>query len=268
MKQNKYLIAIDLDGTVVTGFDNYDQLSFALLKELSKSHIVVIATGRPLRSSKYFYDLLELNTPIINYNGALVQNPSNPIFPKQSNTISKADLCRLIHDNQDAITNVFCEIEDNIYLQKDTVDILPYLHVDGGHLVIGDLEEILPTDPNGAIIFSTLGSEQQLEDYVTKTFNKKMHIRFWFADTIVVSEFYNPKTSKASGLDHICKYYQIPRDNVIAIGDGDNDIEMLKYAKISVAMENAQPQLKAVATHITKSVTENGVYHFLKSYFK
>ena len=56
-----YLIAIDLDGTLLTGFDNYDKKSFELLKEISKNNFIVISTGRPYRSSKYYYDLLDLS---------------------------------------------------------------------------------------------------------------------------------------------------------------------------------------------------------------
>ena len=65
IKKHGYLIAIDLDGTLIQGFDNYNPECFALLKEIAKTNYVIIATGRPFRSSKYFYDLLELKTPII-----------------------------------------------------------------------------------------------------------------------------------------------------------------------------------------------------------
>ncbi len=82
-----YLIAIDLDGTLIQGFDNYDKLSFDLLKKLAKDNTIVIATGRPFRSSKYYYDILGLNTPIINYNGALVHHPSDTNFEKNMITV-------------------------------------------------------------------------------------------------------------------------------------------------------------------------------------
>lgn len=265
---SNYLIAVDLDGTLVTGFDNYDKKSFALLKSLARQHFVVIATGRPLRSSKYFYDLLDLKTPIINYNGALVQNPTDKLFPKQMQHIRKEDLFVFLADNKDIITNAFCEVEDFIYLQYHTTEVLPYLHHEGGDLLIGDLASNLPSDPNGAIIFSHLGSEERLVSYVKEHFFGRILLRFWHINDLVISEFYNPLTSKANALKFIVTYYNIDPQKIIALGDGHNDLEMLAYANYGVAMANAHPTLLKQAKYITKSVEENGVYHFLKNFFK
>lgn len=265
MKLQNFLIAVDLDGTLITGFDNYDKKSFRYLKKLAKHNYVVIATGRPLRSSKYYYDLLKLTTPIVNYNGALLHNPSDPNFLKQTIVIDRNDLFTLMKDNEDIIETVFCEIEDDIYLYKETDYIHPYLHHEGGKMHIGDLKTILPNNPNGAIIFSKLGSEARLVEYVEKKFEGKVRIRIWYANTVVVSEFYSPKTSKANALQKICEYYQIPREKIIAIGDGHNDIDMINLATYGVAMANAHPELKANAKYHTLSVTDHGVYYYLKS---
>jgi len=267
MKNKQYLIAVDLDGTLLTGFDHYDVKSFELLKQLANTHVVIIATGRPLRSSKYYYDLLDLKTPIVNYNGALVHNPRDESFPKQVVHIQKSDLFCFLQDNNHIIDNAFCEIEDNIYLHRETNEVLPYLHLDGGYLQIGQLETILPDNPNGAIIFSHAGTEQQLQDYINHHFNGRIQLRFWLVGDIVVSEFYNPITSKAKALQYICDYYQIDHEHTIAIGDGHNDIEMINFAQYGVAMANAHPDLIKVAKYKTINVTDSGVYHFLNSFF-
>ena len=141
MNLENYLIAIDLDGTLITDFDQHDKKSFSLLKYLTKTNFIVIATGRPYRSSKYYYNLLNLNTPIINYNGALLHHPLDCNFPKQTQHIEKSLLLKFIDDNQKHIETVFCEIGDNIYLHQDNKYVTPYLHTDGGNLVIGNLQE-------------------------------------------------------------------------------------------------------------------------------
>jgi hydroxymethylpyrimidine pyrophosphatase-like HAD family hydrolase len=171
-------------------------------------------------------------------------------------------------DNHDSIETVFCEIEDDIYVHKVTPFINPYLHSEGGRTTIGDLKEHLPSNPNGAIIFSVLGSEKTLTDYIEKEFNRRIKIRFWHVNEVVVSEFYSPNTSKANAIQKVCDYYNIPQDKVIAIGDGHNDIEMIEYAKYGVAMENSHPDLLKVAKYKTKSVKEHGVYYFLKHFKK
>lgn len=264
MKIKDYLIAVDLDGTLITGFDNYDKKSFRLLKRLAKDNYVVISTGRPLRSSKYYYDLLKLKTPIANYNGALLHHPNDLNFPKTMISINRFDLFKFMKDNEDILETVFCEIEDDIYLYKETEYIQPYLHAEGANLTIGDLTKTLQSNPNGAIIFSKLGSEAQLINYVEENFQGRIKIRIWYTKTVVVSEFYSPLTSKANALQKICEYYHIPKEKIIAIGDGHNDIEMIEYAHFGIAMGNAHPELKKVAKYHTTSVKEHGVYHALK----
>jgi Cof subfamily protein (haloacid dehalogenase superfamily) len=266
MKLKNYLIAIDLDGTVITGFDNYDKKSFRLLKRLAKNNYVVITTGRPLRSSKYYYDLLKLKTPIANYNGALLHHPNDPNFPKTMISIDRNDLFQFIDDNADILETIFCEIEDDIYLYKETDYIYPYLHADGANLTVGDFKDTLHNNPNGAIIFSKLGSEARLINYVENKFQGRIKIRIWYVNTIVVSEFYSPLTSKANALSKICEYYHIPQEKIIAIGDGHNDIEMIEFASYGVAMGNGHPDLLKVAKYHTKSVKEHGVYYFLKNF--
>lgn len=263
-----YLIAIDLDGTLIQGFDNYDKKSFEYLKKIKKDNYIVIATGRPFRSSKYYYDLLSLETPIINYNGALVHHPTDNNFTKNMITIPKEIVCKILNDNLDIIDNIFCEIEDDIYLYKKQDEINSYLHLDGGILHIGPFEQILNGNPNGAICFSKKGSEEKLETYISTTFNNKLKIRFWDDNNFVVSEIYNPLTTKGNGIKQIINYYNIPFEKTIAIGDGHNDIELLEEVNIKVAMENAHTSLLKCANYITKSVKENGVYCFLKSFFE
>ena len=265
--KNKYLIAIDLDGTVIQGFDNYDKKSFELLKKLAEEHYIVIATGRPYRSSKYYYDLLGLKTPIINYNGALVQNPHDPDFFKSMITFNRNILIDLIKDNEDILINVFCEIEDDIFLWKDTKEIVPFLHLEGGTLNVGNLDLILRGDPNGAIILSKLGSEERLKTYIKNKYHEHLSIRFWHNKEIVIAEVYNPLTSKGNALMLIARYYEIPRKQIIAIGDGHNDIEMIQMAGLGVAMGNSHPELLEVAKEKIKTVEENGVYHFLNNFF-
>lgn len=263
-----YLIAIDLDGTVITGFDNYDKKSFELLKELSLTNKVVIATGRPYRSSKYYYDILKLKTPLINYNGALIHNPFDKFFPKYMLTIPREALFDVINRNQDILINLFCEIEDEIYLWKNEDVIVPYLHVDGGNLHVGELRDILPADSNGAIAILKLGSEEILQKFIDENYANTLKIRFWDNDQFVVSEIYNPQATKGFGLNLIAKYYGIPREKIIAIGDGHNDIELLQEAGIAVAMGNSHPDLKQITDVYTEDVNNNGVYHFLYNFFK
>lgn len=268
MKKERHLIAVDLDGTLIKHFDQIDRKSFKLLKKLSKKHLVVIATGRPYRSTKQYYELLKLKTPIVNYNGALVHNPNDKSFPKHMGTIDRLHLFKIIRDNKDIILNIFSEVEDDIYLWKQDDSIKHYLHQDGGKLHVGEFEEILHENPNGSIVFSKSGSEDKLTNYIDNNFTDQFKIRFWKSDDFVISEIYSNNTSKAVGLKHIVDYYNINEKNTIAIGDGHNDIEMIEYANIGIAMGNSHPELLEKAKFLTNTIDNHGVYRALKKLIK
>ena len=263
-----YLIAIDLDGTLLEGVDGYNEDCFNLVKEIAKSNYVVIATGRPWRGSKLYYEMLELNTPIINYNGALVHNPKDNNFKEIFITIDKMDAINILNDNLDLFDNVFCEVADEVYVyKKPNDDVDDYLHAEDANLVIGNFKDTLTKNPNGVIAFSPLGSEEHLKEYIEMKYNGRLMIRFWHHYRYVISEIYNPLTTKGNALKRIIDYYNVPYEKTISIGDGNNDIEMFKVTNVKVAMGNSHPTLISHATHQTKKVSENGVYYFLKEFF-
>lgn len=69
--------------------------------------------------------------------------------------------------------------------------------------------------------------------------------------------------SKARGMERLLAHYDISREEIIAFGDGENDMEMLAYAGIGVAMGNADPEVKEIADYVTKGVGEGGIAHAL-----
>ena len=267
MKKEKYLIAVDMDGTLFNSLYEHDLKSTELLKKLKNDHMVVIATGRPYRSSGFYHNILELDTPIINYNGALVQHRTDPTFPKKLLTIPKEYLFKFIDDTKEYIHNVFCEIEDDIFVQYKTEHIMPHVHNEGGNLMFGLLPEILKNNPHGALVFLKDDYRDILVKYVEENYNGDFKIRFWKSKDEYIGELYNPKISKGQALKDIAEYYNIPRENIIAFGDGENDIEMLEYAYHGVAMGNSSDLVKAHAKHITDNIWNNGVYKFLSEFF-
>ena len=266
----KHLIIIDLDGTLMLNFKEPEKNAINYLKELTKlGHLVIIATGRPFRSSYNIYQEIGLNTPIINYNGALVKHPNDELFPVTDLRVNRFDLFKILDFIGDNLINVFSEIHDDIYVLDYNEDIHPYLHVDNGILHTGRLQDILPDNPNGCILFVKEGFVEILQKYVEDHFQDTLRSRYWGEDDLFhIVEIYNIHVNKGEGLKKAIEYYNINKNNVIAIGDGHNDIEMFNASKICVAMGNSHPALLPHANVITKSNKELGVYLFLKDYFE
>ena len=72
--------------------------------------------------------------------------------------------------------------------------------------------------------------------------------------------------SKANGIDQVCKRYGILQSETMGIGDGENDIGMLKHCAIGIAMGNATENTKQIADYVTDDIDEDGVYNALKHY--
>ena len=72
---------------------------------------------------------------------------------------------------------------------------------------------------------------------------------------------------KAATLQKLCDYLGITKDDLVACGDGYNDVSMIKFAGVGVAMGNAKPEVKEVADVITGTNDEDGLVDIVNKYF-
>ncbi len=268
---NKYLIALDLDGTILYDFDSLSETLCEFMKRVQDmGHKIVIATGRPYRSSKFVYEHFNLNTPIINYNGGLITHPRDKSFKEVNYTIDKKYIIDIFENNLIHIRNAFSEVYDSIYLYKEEKAIEPLLHTNGAtDIVVGNLKDTLKDNPNGFIIICKQGHGEIVKKYIDNKYKGLVCCRIWNLkgefDSIL--EIYTPESNKGLALEHVANHLGFNRDQIIAIGDGHNDIEMIEYAKIGVCVKNAHPKLLEVADIVLDyTSSENAVYRFLSSF--
>lgn len=264
----KYLIAIDLDGTLLQDWQTVSDKTAEYLKSLKKEgHEIVLATGRPFRSSEAFYDQLELTTPLINYNGGLVTSKHDKNFQGYSLTVDFDAILDIFHNTKKYIENAFGEVKDDIYLWKDTEEIQPLLHnFNGARLFVGDFEEILTQPTNGFIIIAKDGMGHLVEEYVRSNYPDKVLCRNWGSHYNFIIELFSPETNKGNALEYVSQYLGFEKEQIIAFGDAHNDIEMLQYAHRGIAMKNAHDSLLEIANEVTEHTnTEDGLIKHLKS---
>jgi len=266
----KKLIAIDLDGTLLHDWENVTEETVSYLKTLKEAgHIIVIATGRPYRSSVDFYNAIGLDTPLINYNGGLVTSKHDPDFVDYSLFIDKEHIIDIFNKNIDHINNAFCEIKDDIYLLKEDEEIEPLLHnFNGARLHVGNFEDTLPGPTNGFIIIAKNNEGQYIEDYIKAHHKEAVLSRNWGDEYQYIIEVFTPETNKGNALEYVANYYNMNPKDIIAFGDAHNDLEMLQYAGTGIAMANATDELKEIADMVTeKTNKENGLIEHLKTLF-
>lgn len=120
MEIKQHLIAVDLDGTLLTDDKTISERNKRTLqKAIEDGHIVVIATGRPHRASIDYYYELGLNTPMVNFNGALIHHPTDDKWDVLHNPMPIRTAQKIISACYDlTVHNIVAEVMDNVYLDR------------------------------------------------------------------------------------------------------------------------------------------------------
>lgn len=260
----KHLIALDLDGTLLTDNKTISKKNKEVLKKAKEAgHVVMIATGRPFRSSEMYYRELELDTPIVNFNGAFVHHPRHsswgfyhePLDVKVAKDIVEA--CRSFQFH-----NIIAEVIDDVYFHYHDQKLLDIFSFGNPKITTGDLADYLKDSPTSMLIHTEEDQLQKIRDHLAAVHAEVIDQRSWAAPWHVI-EIIKVGLNKAVGLKRAAEYYDIPQERVIAFGDEDNDLEMIEYAGHGVAMGNAINQLKNIANDITVTNEEDGVGVYL-----
>lgn len=267
MNKNKYLIAIDLDGTLLNNKSKISLSNKLFLRKLDKlGHKIILASGRPSRAVKFFRNQIGLHTPIICYNGAYCFHPEDNNF-KPIIYNFPIDMVRDVYNNLKHIfTNFMCETDNKIWLVKEDKKLNDFFWNDNMVITYGDLNDTLDINP-WTLIVQVKGKEDYC--YVKEVIDKHEDycVRFWTSSPY--AEVFHKETSKAKCIHHIAQYYGFPKENTIAIGDANNDIEMLEECGFGIAMINGNDNVKAIADLISKRDNHHsGVKYAIKEAFK
>jgi Cof subfamily protein (haloacid dehalogenase superfamily) len=273
MDNNRYLFVLDLDGTVLYDFDSISQSLSHYIQDIQKQgHKVIIATGRPFRSSQFVYQAFGLDTPIINYNGALIHHPLDQSFKPISRRVKKEIIYDIFDNNKTYIRNAFSELNDDIYLYRKEKAIEPLLHADHAtKLTIGDFKDTIKEDINGMIIIGHQGTGEKIKAYVDNHYKGQVLARIWQIegeyDSIL--EIFTPEVNKGIALKTVSEYLGFEPKQIVAIGDGHNDIEMLEFAGLGVAMKDAHPELIEIADIVLDHTPrEDAVFRFINQFLE
>lgn len=267
MKQ--HLICLDLDGTLLNDNKEISPYTFKVLKSLqSQGHAIMISTGRPFRASKRYYDELNMDTPIVNFNGAYVHHPKDPHFPCQHARLDEGIATSIIETlKKMEVQNIIAEVKDHVYLDRYDENLYEGFSMGEAQIEIGDLRELLNEDPTSILIEADEHMIPRIKQTLTRFYAENIEHRRWGAPYPVI-EIVKRGISKAVGIDIVKTYLNIDHQHIIAFGDEDNDIEMIKYAKHGVAMANAIPELKHVAKETTCSNNDDGIGVYLNNFFQ
>ncbi|GIO24434.1 HAD family hydrolase [Oceanobacillus sp. J11TS1] len=267
--KNKHLIALDLDGTLLSDDKKISAKNKQTINQaMEEGHIVVIATGRPGRASIQYYQELQLKTPMVNFNGALVHHPLNTNWKGFHTPMPLSTAHRIIDiSNEIEVKNILAEVQDQVYLEQYSEDIMSIFKdsTDESPYIVGDIKSKLQHDPTSVLIYPDASQVQELRSHLNDYHAEVIEHRNWGAPWNMI-EIIKKGMNKAVGLKRIAEEYNIPKENIIAFGDEDNDLEMIDYAGVGVSMGNAIEELVSVSNHQTLTNEEDGISVFLEEY--
>jgi Cof subfamily protein (haloacid dehalogenase superfamily) len=266
----KYLIACDLDGSLLNHESEVSVYSKKVLRHLeSLGHKVVIATGRPYSGAIDIYLDLGIHNVLITDNGGSIQHPKNKSFKTHKTYIPKHVTDKLFLDTRHYLNSAFYSDDKTVYAYQYDPRLRSFFSSLDKREVIDRPLNTFDVEATGIIFLVQANYIETFETYMKQTHGDLLSFRQWGQDVKhAIYEIYLKHISKASALAYVCAYYDIPKDNVIAFGDGINDLEMIAFANPGVAMKNAMPEVIEISKDITEFENhEDGIAHYLVKSF-
>ena len=275
--KNIKLITIDIDGTLLTPEGQITARTRAAIRAAQQAGVVVtLATARRYGGAQAVAEALGLELPLIVYDGTLiVSHPSRAILASQ--TLDPAIVRQAIEIFQrHAVQPVVhpCEnercVKEEVWTGPEDYDnpgLTPYLTA-AGERVRRLSYEVLSARATEALRVVAFAEKETIEHMLPEvtgldcTWNFAPYGSYGSAELAIL-----PKgCSKASGVATLAARYHISLEQVMAMGDGYNDLEMLRMVGLGVAMGQAPEQVKAAAKAITTTNREDGVALAIERY--
>lgn len=258
------LLVVDIDGTIAGKSNEIrSPVKQAILAAHSRGIKVAVATGRMYRSALRFHRDIGSTLPLICYQGAWIQDPATQKMLRHQ-PLSKQRALELLEHFEEphlrSLLSVNFYINDQLYVPEITAATRLYAERSGIEpIAITDFRRDLPGEPtkvlalckNSGVLDGLLSSMRDrytpAELYLTRS------VATFFEAT-------HPLANKGAAVQYIAEdLLGLRPENVMAIGDNFNDVEMISYAGVGVAMGNAPDAVKAGANWVAPDVEEDGV---------
>lgn len=263
------LIAIDIDGTLLNSDRKITTKVKEVLQRANANGInIVLCTGRPLPGVQELLKELDLfgeNDYVITYNGALVQATKSKEIISQ-HTLSYDDFLEIELMARKVGSHLHTIDDTTIYTANRDISSFT---VHEAFLVNMPLKyrTVEEMTPELKIIKMMMIDEATILDQAIDKIPERFKEKY---TTVKSTEFYyeilNKHASKGIALKELANHLGIAQAETMAIGDNENDLSMIDYAGIGVAMGNATESVKLAADVHTSSHDEDGVAHVIEKY--
>lgn len=260
MKDIIKLIALDIDGTLLDDNGNTSANTLLKLKELiDKGIYIIFVTGRTYKSARNIMQKMGLNIPIISYNGAKITLPEQGVIHNSKIPVNAAIKIIEYAEKHDVYVKVY--IDDIFYIKEVDEKSINFAKNHGiKYEPIGEISKNITKDVNMVVyIYKSLVDKNVIKNF------ENMDISIT-SSTPRVYEFMSKGSTKGNGLKIISDYFGIKKEEVLAVGNALNDLDMLEFAGTGIAMKNSDPNLLRSWDVISEYTNnEEGVYQIIKN---
>ncbi|MBD2296169.1 HAD family phosphatase [Anabaena sphaerica FACHB-251] len=257
------LLVLDIDGTIA-GHDN--QVSATVKQAIqavqAKGVKVAIATGRMYCSALRFHQDIKSTLPLVAYQGAWIQDPSNQTIHRHLSVTREIAHQLLDYFEQPelrSLLSVHFYINDQLYVREITTETESYAVRCGvTPFPVGDLRQVLTNEPTKVLALCD-------DANLIRELLGNLRLQYTPAElymTTSVATFFeatNPFVNKGTAVRYLAEeLLGLESNQVMTIGDNFNDVEMLEYAGIGVAMGSAPEQVQAIANWVAPIVENDG----------
>ncbi|TVP92441.1 Cof-type HAD-IIB family hydrolase [Alkalibacterium sp.] len=252
----KKLFVFDIDGTLLDDNKNLPESTRNAVTSLMEHHEVAIATGRNRTMAMEVIKDLGVNNYIV-CNGAAAYYQNDSIY---TNSLDKEELNQLINMADENGHQMIYETVDNLRRRSSEPNsrMVNGMHHVGFPVPDFDKDYYKSQSLVQCLIFYT---KEEAELYENNKFSQFRFVRWHDAGVDVLPA----DGSKYETITRLAQHIGVDNQNIIAFGDGFNDIEMIRHVGTGVAMGNAEDEVKRVANIVTSKNGEDGIYNALKN---
>lgn len=249
------LIATDIDGTIMKHDFTFNPEIKDCVKKLTQKGVkVVLVTGRMHSATEFIAEELNLDTPIVSYQGGLIKDKNgNVLYEKYLDEGKAKEIIKWAKEN-DVHLNLY--LDDKLYVEKDDAIIRRYASERAIEFNVCPFEQLELKKINKLLIVD-FEHPEKVTEWLNELAPKYPEIYF-VKSMPFFCEVSNLEAKKSNAVDFLRNYYGLKKEEIMTIGDQNNDIELLKAGGVKIAMGNATDDLKAVADYVTDTVNNNG----------
>lgn len=267
------MIAVDMDGTLLKDNKEVSEVNKEAIRKAREAGVkVVVCTGRIFTSAKAYAKIVGSLAPIIASNGAYIrEKDKDEVIYEKPLPVEKLLKVISIIKEQGFYPHIYTT--NTIYTEKLVFSSKNYATwnenlAEKDRVIIEIVEDINEVVSDGRHLFIkavAMGDDLEKLNVLRNRIKEEVEVSIMSSvpNNLEITEF---GTSKGEGVRILADFYGIKKEEVICIGDNENDISMIEYAGLGVAMENSPEAIKAIADYVTDTNENDGVAKVIEKF--